>query len=429
MFDTSYAANRPFDVFVTGDSKDIALIENVAEWLKRSCGFQLAPLGDTTDVKFSARIFVFVLSRDAFASKKLMGLINSVMQEVRENTGLRFIALLQEDIPDEEVPRIIVDHGFIRIRGDCLNTNDAVAILEAIYLLPPDLRPDGLTVRDVYFSRSWLNDTAESQPADQVCRHASKFGFRLIGDTEDPEFDTDVRLPMIMAGCGGFVGVLPHRSGTSGTSDWILEELRMATAAKLPCLIVKDPRVSLPEEFSRTRNILGMVDYLTGQDWTIRLDSLLQSLGDRWCQPADPVDVLYLSDDDERIDTVNGLVVRITAMALTTLNRPLTDRRVLLELVQNADVVLCDLPCSDVEGWMVAGYAIALDRKIEILMRAPEHGRIEPPSFIPVYRYTSELDRLGQLHRILRRHRRKIMNPDQPCRLAKERNLSRKGPV
>jgi hypothetical protein len=52
----------------------------------------------------------------------------------------------------------------------------------------------------------------------------------------------------------------------------------------------------LPEEISRVRNIVGMVAYLLGLDWTIGLDSLLQTLGDHWRQPADPADVLCLSD-------------------------------------------------------------------------------------------------------------------------------------
>ena len=141
MSDTNYAANRRFDVFTTGDSKDIALIENIAEWLRLSCGFQVAPPGKDTDNNANARIFGFFFSRDALPSAKLMGLMDSVVREICEHTGLPFIALLRENIPDEELPQIIADHGFIRIKGDSLNANDAMAIIENHIPTPARLRP------------------------------------------------------------------------------------------------------------------------------------------------------------------------------------------------------------------------------------------------------------------------------------------------
>ncbi len=412
MSDTKYPANREFDVFITGASQDTVFVESVADWLSNSCGFKVAPpqndIGQTAD----ARIFVLILSRSAIASVKLMELMDLILRETSEHRGLRFVALIRDDLPVEKIPQIIAEIGFVHVNGERLKANDTVAILEAMYPPAPGLDSGGLKMRDVYFSRTWRKDKAESEPADQVCAHASKYGFRLIGDTEDPEFDPDVRLPMIMAGCGAFITVLPYRSEPCATSEWMLEELRLASAANLPCLIVKDPRVPISAEISSSPNVVGLVDYLKGPDWTVRLDSSLQTLDDSYRQPENPADVLYLNDDVKRIAAVNTLVYRITAMALTTLNRPLSDRRALLELVQNADVVLCDLTHTDIEGWIAAGCAIALGRKMEILMPMPDPSGAAVLPFMTVHQYTSELDRFGQLHRIFRRHRRKVMNSD-----------------
>jgi hypothetical protein len=413
MQDTKYAANREFDVLTTGALGDAALVESVNEWLKTSCGFKVAPKGNDKSIITEARYFVFILSHEALSSSKLIGLIDSALRETYEHIGLRFITLIRNDVSDEELPEIITEHGFIRVKGNSLNANEAVAVLEAIHPLPPGLCIGGRPVKDVYLSRTWLKDATESEPADQVCTHASKFGFRLIGDTEDPDFDTDVRLPIIMAGCGGFIAVLPYRSGTCGTSEWMLEELRLANIANLPCLIVKDARVSLPEELSSKPNVVELLDYSTNLDWSIRLDRSLKLLDDHYRQPANPADVLYLSDGDERIDTVKALVSRITGMELTTFNRSPPDCRVLLELVHDADIVLCDLPRRDVVGWITVGCAVALNRKIEILMSEFESSSLSLFPFMHLRKYTSELDWLGQLYRVLRRHRRKVLNYDR----------------
>ena len=403
-----YAAERVYDVLAIGAPLDAAFLARVTEWLHGSCGLAVAPAGDESKHISNARIFVAAVSRAALASAGTMDLVRSALGEAHEQPALRFIALVREDVPNNELPPAIVAAGLIRVNGESLTPAAAVAILQAMYPVPPGVDASGREVKDVYFSRSWLRDTGESEPADQVAARASRCGFRLIGDTEDPEFDPDVRLPAIMAGCGGFIAVLPYRAGPVGTSQWILEELRLALASHLPCLVVRDRRVNLNEAVRAAAEVVDVVEYSADGDWMPRLDAALERLNRNYRPPTDPADVLYLTSWSGRIETVRSLVFHITGMDLTTLALP-PERRVPTETIRYADVVLCDLDLADARGWMMAGCAMALERKLVLLM-AEGQGDSGAWFGVPVHRYVSELDRLGQLHRILRLRRRKVMN-------------------
>jgi hypothetical protein len=217
-----YASERVYDVLAIGAPQDAAFLAVVTEWLRGPCGLAVAPAGDESKHIANARTFVAVVSRAALASAGIMDLMQSALAEAHEHSALCFVALVREDVPSFELPPTIVEPGFIQVKGDTLTPAAAVAILQGMYPVPPGIDITGREVKDVYFSRSWLWDTEESEPADRVSARASRCGFRLIGDTEDPEFDPDVRLPAIMAGCGGFIAVLPYRAGPIGTSQWML---------------------------------------------------------------------------------------------------------------------------------------------------------------------------------------------------------------
>src|SRR5262249_8147105 len=103
-----------------------------------------------------------------------------------------------------------------------------------------------------------------------------------------------------------------------------------------------------------------------------------------------------------------SLVFRITGMHLTTLDLS-SDGRVLLETIRYADMVLCELDVSDARGWMMAGCAMALERTLVLLM-ADGQGDSGTWFGVPIHRYVNEIDRLGQLHCILRLRRRRVMN-------------------
>ena len=331
-------------MFAGGVAADTAFVDSVVEWLTESCGLRAAPAGHAPTALVSARNYLFAVSPAALQAESFVMLMQSASREVGEYAGLRLVALVREGVSDRELPPFLADHAVVHAGSAGLTPDIALQILEALYPDPPGVHGAPETVQDVYFTRSWIDDPMESEPADWVCSRASGLGFRLIGDTEDPEFDPVVRLPKIMAGCGASIAVLPYRDGLERTSPWMLEELRLAREAGLPCVIAKDPRVALSRDVADAPNVVALVDTLTSEDWTTRLDSALQSLAGHWRTPANPADVLYLTDGNRPVETARTLVRRMTAMALTTLDRPLPDRETLLEVVREADLVLVICP-------------------------------------------------------------------------------------
>jgi hypothetical protein len=171
------------------------------------------------------------------------------------------------------------------------------------------------------------------------------------------------------------------------------EELRLALASHLPCLIVHDRSVSLNEAVRAAAGVVDVVEYSADPDWTPRLDAALELLNRHYRPPADPADVLYLTSWSGGVETVRSLVFRIAGMHLTTLAL-WPEGRVPMEAIRYADVVLCELNLADARGWMIAGCAMALERKLVLLM-AEGQGDSGTWFGVPVHRYVSELDRLA----------------------------------
>ena len=410
MSKIEYASRREFDVFAASAPEDADFMQSVVDWMEGSCGLAMAPLDGDPGRVSAARTFIFVVSRASLHSASLIRLITSASDEVQRRPGLRLIGLVRHDVADSELPPIIAEHKVVRASEGGFTTKEAVAVLEAIYPVSGELEVYNRRAKDVYFSRTWLHDTDEGEAADRVYTQASRLGFRLVGDTEDQEFDPVVRLREIMATCGGFIAVLPYRGDTCGTSEWMLEEIRLASSSDLPSLIVKDSKVPQLGALISVSNTIGPLDYSPAPEWSAHLDTALEDLWNRYRQPDKPANVLYLSGHPERIAKVKALVFGITAMSLTTLDQPLRDRAMLLELVQHAGLVICDLSRGDAEGWIAAGCAVAMNREVEVLISESVTNFTGFPSLSPIHRYNSELDYFGKLHRILRRHRRKLID-------------------
>jgi hypothetical protein len=401
-----YASNREFDVFLAGSQQDDAFLDRLAAWLSDSCGFSLASRVQDPANLTRARNFVFAVSEAALASAEFVRLLDSTASESARHEGLRSVLILRDEAAQNFAQSFKPD-GAVTAAGE-LDVRTAFSLLEALH------PPVGATLaaeqalRDVYITRSWLDDTAESAVAREVCQRATIAGFRLIGDTEDPSFDPVVRIPDIMAGCGGFIAVLPHRDNPLTTSEWMLQEIRLARAADLPTLVVYDPRVELPAELLAAQDHVAILNYSTETGWAQRLDAALTVLKQRWREPENPADVLYLTTHAADVHIVRSLADRITGMTLTTVQA--VAGRTPLEIIREADIVLCDSAGAGSSEWMILGCAAALNRKIELLADSGWSGESALPG-ISVYRYSSKLEWLGGLCHALRRHRRRIVNP------------------
>jgi hypothetical protein len=403
---SDYASNREFDIFLAGGPRDEVYLDGVAEWLSDACGFSLVPRAQDPGDLAKARNFIFAVSEPALESAEFVSLLQAAARESARHEGLRFVLLIRDEAAQNLAPASLAD-SVVAAPGE-LDVQTAFALLEALYPAVGARSAAEPALYDVYLTRSWLDDTVESAAARQVCQRATVAGFRLIGDTEDPDFDPVVRIPEIMAGCGGFIAVLPYRENPLKTSEWMLQEMRLARAAGLPALVVRDPRVELPPELTAGSDQIAVLNSSTDPGWTEQLDAALIALRQRWRDPENPADVLYLTNQPADVPMVRSLADRITGMALTTAET--ATGQTLMDIVRTADIVVCDASGARPVEWMILGCAAALNRKVELLADADWSGESAFPG-IPVNWYSSKLEWLGRLCQALWRHRRRIVNP------------------
>lgn len=168
------------------------------------------------------------------------------------------------------------------------------------------------SARDVYVSRTWRESGAAT--ADEVSRLAAEHGFRLIGDSRDQHgFADGQRVRSIIASCGAFIAILPHRGG-SETSHYMLREIEQARDLGLPTLLVADEEVQLPESIARQAIRVG-----ADRDAAlVAVERHLQRLEDEWDQPPAPHRVFFstpLGDDSrDRIRRVKNILLSVTGM-------------------------------------------------------------------------------------------------------------------
>ena len=98
---------------------------------------------------------------------------------------------------------------------------------------------------DVYLSCPWRKGT-EQKGSWVVVQELDAAGFRAIGDVTGFDTQDEGRIRRIMGETTGFVVVLPFReSEPSGTSSYIVDELRVAATLSLPMAVYADRRIGM----------------------------------------------------------------------------------------------------------------------------------------------------------------------------------------
>jgi len=173
----------------------------------------------------------------------------------RDSNGEFRILLIRTD--ECEIPPDFTDLRNSIDLHDCrLELGTAYALLFSLYY--NEIKNE-FEKQEIYVSRTW-REGKEASLADYVCRILTSKGFRLIGDSKDQEGfskkDGQERIRSIISSCEGLVSILPDR-GEGTTSEQMIKEILIALDLRIPCLVITDPNVRLPDQIETQAIRLG----------------------------------------------------------------------------------------------------------------------------------------------------------------------------
>lgn len=413
---------RDFDIFLSHAHKDTALVSQVDQWLT-DAGFRVwydqrelaggALLA--TDLQTAierCRAILLVASDESLSRGWVKAEYNAAMDERANHETFRVVALR---LPDANVKELLKGTTWIDLPGPRLDADSGLAIIRAFY--PGEKRPNPATSRDVYASGSWRSDDGIS--ARTVCGALIGQDFRLVGDDDDQKAFSKERVQRIMAGCGGFVCILPFRavesaSATDRPYKYMIQEIDAAAELGLPSIIIADPRV---------RRVDGpdagwqRMDTSANQ-CPLALVSELRGLWEEWRAPRVPHYIFCAMDLESEAGRPSGplrhMIERVTGMA-TVIGTDVHEDNIqaaIMDKVCNAFLVIADITDDNLNTCIEAGMALATHTKVELLAR----GKPRRPPFmlrsLQMPTYEDDTARLAVLHRILRPYRRRVINAE-----------------
>jgi len=417
---------RDCDIFLSHAHKDRAFVSEVDRWLTDKAGFKVwydaRELGGgallATDLQQAierCRGILLMASAEALARGWVKAEYNSAMDERANDPAFRVVALR---LANAQVNELMKGTTWIDVPEQRLEVATALAIVRAFY--PGEKLPNPATARDIFISSSWRGEDGAS--AHAVCRELHEEGFRLIGDARDQQgFGKGNRVQRIIESCGAYVGIIPFRdsesraSAVDGPYKYFLQEADYAAQIGLPSVIVADPRVKR-EDGPDT----GWLRLETGAtDCTPAVKSECRRLDDRW-QPAKRPQFVFCAMDLESDAArpqgpIRHLIERITGMP-TFVGSEINDvplEAAIMNKVCQAFLVLADISGNSVNPCVEAGMGLAAGTNVELISQGT---RRSPPFMLrpagQLEAYEHDLDRIGIVHKIARRYRRRILNPE-----------------
>jgi hypothetical protein len=337
--------------------------------------------------------------------------------ELADSADFRIIPLR---LNNADVAGLIKGHSWIDLPKAQLDADVAAQILRAFY--SGDNRPDPRTSRDVYVSGSW--QSGDNVSAQAVFKSLCRAGFRLIGDAKDQKgFKTD-RVQSIIQSCGAFVAVIPYRDNTEsaaaidGPYKYFLRELDLAVKTNIPVVVVADPKVSRVD--GDDNNWLRMDTYES--QCPKEVQSAIEDLWDQWVYPPRPHYIFLATDlqspSAARNGNIRGIIERVTGMPTVVgneINEP-DVQTAITRTIKDALLVIADISGASEDRFNVdccieAGMAIVYGVDIALVAE----GKPRSPPFMlrragQLSTYSSDVEQLGVIHRIVRQYRRRVLN-------------------
>jgi TIR domain len=413
---------RLYRAFLSHAHVDKGIVEQLHSWLEEKA--KLPVWYDSYNLSASATIstdlaraisqcrnMIIVLSKASVKSGWVEEEYNAAIGQRAKYKQYRIVPIRIEEC---EIPGFLQTTKWIDIADQKIDLRTAYELITGLYYDDKALRLENIW--DIYVSRSWR--PKESPVPDYVCQMLDKAGFRLIGDSEDqPKYDP-TRVQSIIASCGGLVAILPNRDqGT--TSRYIIDEIKLAQAMGLYCLIITEPGVSLPEDLNQSTIRISVND-IGKSEPDIILQEGIEILADKWQQPSQPHYIFLATDldtkNEQRNQIIKNAIQHITAMPCVIGDKISESqiREIITQQISQAFFVIADISENNINSCIEAGIAIGAKRPLRLVSHIPR-GKV--PFMLnnyQVFNYTDDVELLGIIHRITFPFRRRVLNSELP---------------
>jgi TIR domain len=362
------------------------------------------------------RGMMIILSTASIQSGWVEDELGEAANQRNKNKQFRIIPIIIEKC---DIPSFLSNTKYIDMSIAELDFKGASEIISGLYYDTKALLLGN--TREIYISRSWREEEAAYRIADYTCSLLDKAAFRLVGDTEDQQHFELERVKKIMTSCGGMIMILPHR-GEGKTFKYAFQELETAMKLGLPCLIIAEPLVTLPEFLRESAIQMSIDDVAIDKPANTALRRAIRDLEDQWKQPSQTPYIFYITNLDPiykpRNRAIKQAIQNITALECK-IGDEITSgniRETITKQISQATLVIADITNHSLNSCIEAGIAVGANRPLVLI----EYGKRHSPPFMlnnyQMYSYNTDLDLLGIIHKIVFPYRRRIINSEVTSR-------------
>jgi hypothetical protein len=412
---------RSYDLFVSYSHADFEKVKPIVNWLQMAGlkvwwdSRKLLPgvrLGSALpDGLTNARAALFFVSQSWVGSTWCEDEYNAALQERRTD---RRYGTITVHIDNCKVPTFLANSRFLEL--STFDSTTAAVLLRALASEPP---PWFHGKRDIYLSRSWRPD--ECDAPDRVSSALARdHGFRLIGDSPDHQaYDEKSRVQRIIESCGALVAVFPFRDAAEHgfTSKYIVREASLASDLRRPFLLFAADGVELTPAL--TTSAIGQRAFpLRADNGEQVLDRALLDLKEAYCpspRTAYSFFTTSLRGKQDDLDDAVELMQQVTSMECL-IGQDLEGQHVqsdIVDRIRHAEFVVADISDDRPNSLIEAGIARGAGVRLHLLSKLPESGSLHTRFMlrdIEVKWYRDDVERIGILHGIARRYRRRVYN-------------------
>lgn len=409
---------RHFHAFISHAHVDGSVADTLVEWLTDTAHIPIwydarqLPPGATIAQALpnaieNSRSMIVLISEESVKRGWVQQEFNAAINHQTQYPDFRIIPVR---VDDAQPPGFLANYSYITLAPAGLSLKTASDLLKGLYM--PTSYADSQQGLDVYVSRGW--QAGDEQLADPICALLGDAGLRLLGDSEDRLSWDENRVAEIMSGCGAFVGVLPHRqSSLYRTSKYILREWQLAASQGLASFVVADSRTELPADLPGEVNFV--VESGMSSSLAANMADAVAEFGENWRTPERSAHIFYATGFSQR-DKVLRRTVKELGEAITAVPFILgeyVDGKIvqddILHLVTTAMMVMADISEDNANVYVEVGAAKAAGAPVRLLRQGPP----QRPAFmlrdLQIWDYTTDVELLGRVARILYPYRRRIL--------------------
>ncbi len=409
---------RKFNSFISAAYADRELVGQIESWLVDKAGMsvwcdaQVLPAGTSIEAELEKTIvtcqsMILVLSRRAIESGWVKREFEAGIEQ--QTQGENVFPIIPIRIEECVAPDFLQTAKWIDISKNGFNLFAANELLFKLY--PASSHPGAGKGHDVFISRSWKQ--TDSALPDAVCTAARYIGFQLVGNLADRQ--NDVR--SVIAGCGGFIAIFSSQMSEKAKKQ-IMEEMEIANTLKLPCFVVAEESVEIPE--SVNKNVLEILRVKTAnlrheEKSDGQIHSFLLKLQEEWVNPPKPQYIFYgtdLKDEHKHRNRIIRRAIQQVSSMPCLVGEEIHQGHVQQEItnmVVNSCLMVADVSKENLNTCIEAGIAIGANVPVHLLS---EGERRKPPFMFrdrQIWHYENDVDLIGLVHKLVLPYRRHMI--------------------